>query len=499
METYQKLQKHLDKMAALETALTMLNWDVETLAPRGGVERTAKMVGLLSSAYYEEVVSPEVKALLTELAAPEAQAGLTDGQRAIVRTMKKDFDRMEKIPAEEYRDYSELTAMSGTIWAEAREKKDFALFAPTLEKIVEYQKRFADYTRAEGQSRYDALLDRYEEGITTAALDPFFAAVRETVVPLLRWIQQAGPVEKPWLGKTYPIETQRRVCRKLAEHIGFDFQRGVAAESAHPFTTEIHKDDVRFTNHFFEDRPESAMFSAIHEGGHGIYEQNIADELTQTPVGHGTSMGMHESQSRFYENVLGRSEAFWTPLWPQLREAYPEQLREVTLRDFIRGINLPEPSLIRTEADELTYSLHIMVRYEIERMLLEDRISVADLPRVWNEKYREYLGLTPPDDGVGVLQDTHWSGGMFGYFPSYALGSAIAAQILAWLKTQLDVDDLLRRGEIAPIRKLLTEHIYRYGASRNTDQLLRAMTGEGFNAKYFIQYLTEKYEGLYLK
>lgn len=499
MENYKKLQTHLDKMAALETALTMMNWDVETLAPRGGVERTAKMVGLLSSAYYEELVSPEVKALLNALAQPEEQKKLDDGQRAIVRTMKKDFDRMEKIPPEEYQAYSELTATSGTIWAEAREKKDFALFAPTLKKIVAYQKRFADYTRKQGQSRYDALLDQYEEGITTSQLDPFFAVVREAVVPLLKRIQQAGPVEKPWLGKKYPIETQREICRKLAEHIGFDFHRGVAAESAHPFTTELHKDDVRFTNHYFEQQPESAMFSAIHEGGHGIYEQNIADGLTQTPVGHGTSMGMHESQSRFYENVLGRSEAFWTPLWPMLQQAYPQQLEEVTLSQFIRGINLPEPSLIRTEADELTYPLHIMVRYEIEKMLMEDQITVEQLPQEWNRQYQEYLGLTPPDDGVGVLQDVHWSGGMFGYFPSYALGSAIAAQILAWLKTKVDVDQLLRSGDLAPIREILTEHIYRYGASRNTDQLLRGMTGEGFNAKYFIDYLTEKYEALYLQ
>ena len=496
VEEYQKLEKHIERINALQTALALFNWDMETIAPEGGVSRTARVNGTLSALYYEESTSPEIRALLQSLSADSQ--GLNENQQAIVKKMSKELERMEKIPPLEYQEYSELLAQSGAIWQKAKDASDYELFKPTLKRIIDFQKKLADYTKKDGQSRYDALLDQYEEGTTSEMLDGFFALVREHVVPLLKQVLEEAPLEKKYLNQKYPIEKQKEFCKKLAEHIGFDFCRGVAGESEHPFTNGLHKDDVRITNHFHEDLLENAMFSVIHEGGHGIYEQNVADEISQTPVGGGTSMGMHESQSRFYENILGRSEDFWVPLWKDLKDLYPDQLKDVSLHDFVLGINYPMIQPIRTEADELTYSLHVMVRYELEKLLLEDQISVDELPKLWNDKYEEYLGYRPKNDREGILQDMHWAGGMFGYFPSYALGNAIGAQIYHWMQKKIDIKDCLRKGDLAPIRNMLTEHIYRYGATRNTAQLLEGMTGEPFNPVYYIQYLEEKYRNLYL-
>ncbi|MDE7299333.1 MAG: carboxypeptidase M32, partial [Lachnospiraceae bacterium] len=280
---------------------------------------------------------------------------------------------------------------------------------------------------------------------------------------------------------------------------GFDFEHGILAESAHPFTTNLHNADVRITNHFYENNLESAIFSVIHEGGHALYELGVDDELTLTPVGGGTSMGVHESQSRFYENVLGRSEAFWKPLFPKLKETWPEQLADVGLSDFILGINKAEPGPIRTEADELTYPLHIMIRYEIEKQLISGEIEIDELPGIWNEKYREYLGVTPKNDREGVLQDVHWSGGSFGYFPSYAIGNAVAAQIYSFMHREIKVGECLENSDLAPIREYLRKHIHRYGSTKNMNELLSEMTGEQLNVDYYIDYLTEKYTKLYLQ
>ena len=497
-ELFERLRPHLDRGMALETALTLFNWDTETLAPTTAVERTAKVVGILSGEYYEAVLNPQVRELLAALQAPGEREKLTDAERAMVKELQKNTEELERIPPREYRDYSRLLARAGSIWANAREKGDFSLFEPVLTEIVDTVRRFAGYRAKPGQSLYDVYLEDYEEGFGAARLESFFGELREAVVPLLRRIRESGrEIDRSFNARYYPAPLQREFCKKLSQAVGFDYGRGAAGESAHPFTTALHNRDVRYTNHFDEHCLDSALFSAIHESGHGIYEQNIADELTQTPVGKGASMGVHESQSRFFENMVGRSRAFWVPLYPRLQETFPEQLGDVTLDGFVAGINRVEPSLIRIHADELTYPLHIMVRFELEKALFAGELQVHDLPGAWNEKYREYLGVTPPDDGQGVLQDTHWAGGMFGYFPTYALGSAIAAQLYAHLKKKLPFEELLESGNLAPIREELREHIHRFGATKTTDELLKAMTGEGFQAHYYVEYLEEKYSRLY--
>lgn len=275
------------------------------------------------------------------------------------------------------------------------------------------------------------------------------------------------------------------------------FIKVIIKESEHPFTTNFHNKDVRITTHYYENNLESAIFSTIHESGHAIYEMNIADEITMTPIGTGASMGMHESQSRFYENVIGRSPQFWKSIYPKLQETFPQQLNEISFEKFIEGINRVETSLIRTEADELTYALHIMVRYELEKKMFEEDIDFQKLPELWNQLYQEYLGVTPPNDSEGILQDIHWAGGDFGYFPSYAIGSAVAAQIYAYMQKHTAIDEWIETGNFEALKNYLRDHLHQYGAIYNTNELLLQLTQETFNPQYYIDYLKNKYTQLY--
>lgn len=493
---FEELKPFLDKNMAIETALTLLSWDNETLAPEDSIEYTAKAMGVLSDEAFRSFVNPEVRAILTKL--DEHKEELEDTEKAILKALLKSYEQMEKIPPEENKEFSELTAVAGNIWAKAKNNNNFAEYAPTLEKIIYFQKKFAEYRRKDGEKLYDILLDDYEEGFNTEKLDAFFNKVKEEIVPLIKTVAaKQDQIDKSYNYLSYDVKKQEEFGRFLAEYIGFDFKKGVIAVSEHPFTTNLHNHDVRITTHYYENNLESSIFSIIHEGGHAIYEMQIADELTQTPVGQGASMGMHESQSRFFENVIGRSEEFWTPLYPKLKATFPEQLGDVSLEQFVAGINKSVPSLIRTEADELTYTLHIIIRYEIEKMFLDGNIDVMKLPEIWNQKYEEYLGVTPSNDKEGILQDVHWSMGSIGYFPSYALGSAVAAQIYYHIKTLMPFEQYLKEGNLAPIREYLKEHIHRFGATKNTNEILMDMMGEELNADYYVRYLKEKYTRIY--
>ncbi|MBQ6996668.1 MAG: carboxypeptidase M32 [Lachnospiraceae bacterium] len=497
-ETFRKLQPHLDKSRAYQTALTLLNFDSSTLAPKEAVSFTAQSIGILSGDAYASLINPEVKGLLAELSTEKEQAQLSFNEKAIVKELKKSFEDLELIPPEEYQAYQMLLAKAAPVWEEAKETNNYALYAPVLEEIIAYNKKFAGYKQKEGQKLYDVLLDQFEEGFTMEILDDFFGKLREALVPVVHEIRKKPDlISIECLRKTYDIETQKKLSRFMAEYIGFDFNRGVMAESAHPFTTNLHNHDVRITNHYYEDKLEDAIFSVIHEGGHGLYELGVSDEITLTPIGGGSSMGMHESQSRFYENCLGRSYEFWLPVFDKVKEFFPEQLNGVTVDEFYRAINYAAPSLIRTAADELTYSFHVMIRYEIEKMIFNGDVNVNDLPTIWNQKYEEYLGVRPENDAEGILQDMHWSGGMFGYFPSYALGSAIAAQLFHYMESQMPIKKYLSEGNLTPIREFLRENIHQYGAAKKTQQILKDTTGEEFNPDYYIEYLTDKYRKLY--
>lgn len=495
-EHFEKLQRYLEPVQALQGALTLFQWDNETLAPPAANEQSSRIVGALTDVYLNAFLRPEIFQLLTELKGEKDT--LSEKEKAIVRELNKEYENLMVIPKEEYRAFQELTMKAAVVWAKAREEDDFASFSPYLKEIVETQKRFAGYRRKEGQSLYDVLLSDYEPDFTEKDLDDFFAIIREELVPLVKEMaEKADSIPDSFLYGHYPADKQSAFCEMLAEYIGFEKEKGVIAQSAHPFTTNLHNKDVRITNHFYENSLPSAIFSVIHEGGHGIYEMGIADDLTMTPIGGGATMAMHESQSRFYENILGRSEAFWKPLYPKLQETYPEQLAGISLETFLRAINKSQPSLIRTEADELTYCLHILIRYELEKLLIAGELCVEDLPKAWKDKYREYLGIVPDTDREGVLQDTHWAWGNFGYFPSYAIGSAIGAQLLAAMKKDMDLDACLQASNLAAVKEYLGKHIHQYGKLYGCNELLQKTTGEKFNARYYVAYLREKYHRLY--
>lgn len=493
-KAYEKLKPYLEKMMALDAAQILFGWDQETLAPEASAPYTAKVIGVLSSEYFNVVTDEEMKKILQEC---KEDKDLTPVEAAIVKDVSETMEKLDCIPAGEYREFAELTAESTGIWARARKNQDFESFSPTLKKIIQYQKKFASYQAKEDQKLYDVMLDSYEKGFNMENLDRFFAKLREALVPFLKNLMEHGArIEDDFLTGDYSEKKQEAIGRYLAEYVGFDFNKGVMAVSAHPFTTELHNHDVRITT-AYNNHVDDSLFSVIHESGHAMYEFGIPDELTQTPVGTGTSMGMHESQSRFFENIIGRNEAFWEPVYGKLQETFPEQLGNVPLDKFVKGINKVQPSLIRTQADELTYSLHIMVRYEIEKMLVEEDLDVDKLPEIWADKYEEYLGVRPQNVAEGVLQDIHWSQGSLGYFPSYALGSAFAAQLYAYMKKEMDFEGLLKAGDIAAIAAYLREHVHQYGKMKTSREILKDTTGEDFNPQYYVDYLIEKYSKIY--
>lgn len=497
-KTFDNLQPYLDKSMAFQTARNLFEWDDQTIAPSQGADNTSKVVGILSDEYMKCLINDDVRKLIKKLKGEKEQEELTDKEKAIIKELDKIYDQLESIPPEEYRAYNELTSVSSRAWAKAKKDNNYQHFAPYLKKIIDYQKKFAGYRVKKGQNLYEVLLRDNEECFGIKELDVFFDKIKKEIIPLLKLVsKKSDTIDKSYNSLYYDIEKQKAFCKYLSGYVGFDYNRGVISESAHPFSLQLHNHDVRITNKYIEDNLESAMFSIIHETGHALYEMNIDDSLTQTLVGSGTSMGMHESQSRFYENIIGRSEFFWTPIYEKLVDYYPNNLKNINLEAFIKGINKSEPSLIRTEADELTYPLHVIIRYEIEKMIFNEEADVDMLPELWNNKYEEYLGLTPRNDSEGILQDVHWSFGEFGYFPSYAIGSAVASQFYAKIMDVIPVNDYLKEGNLTPIREFLRDMVHKYGATKNTNQLLKDVTGEEFNADFYVNYLKEKYEKLY--
>lgn len=492
-KSYEELQPYLEKMMAFQTAMILFEWDNETLAPKDAGPYTSKVVGTLSAEYFSTVTDDSVKKLSKEC----SREKLPEVESAIVRELCEEIEQLDCVPANEYREFAELVSEATRVWAKAKEEQDFDAFAPTLEKIVDYQRKFASYRAKDGQELYDVMLDTYEKGFNMETLDRFFEELKKELVPFLKKVTESGVnIDDTFLTGDYPEDVQQRLAEFLAEYVGFDFDKGVLSVSAHPFTTNLHNHDVRLTTHYNE-RVDSSVFSVIHECGHALYELGIRDDLTQTLVGQGASMGMHESQSRFFENIIARNRAFWVPIYEKVQNMFPSQLKDVTLDQFVDAVNKVTPGLIRTEADELTYSLHIMIRYELEKQLIAGEIEVKDLPQLWADKYEEYLGIRPKNVSEGVLQDIHWSQGSFGYFPSYALGSAFGAQFYAHMKKEMDFEGLLEKGDIGTIREYLREHIHQYGKLKDSRTLLKEVTGEDFTPKYYIGYLKEKYGALY--
>lgn len=473
-------------------AMTVIDFDAETVAPEGSADGRAEATEVLSRASFDLLVNDGTAALLKEAAA-DAE---TEQERAEVRNLQRQYDEIARIPADEYAAFTKLCSQSVPAWTKAKRTNDFSLFAPYLEKLIAARRAQARYF-APDRDPYEVLLDRYEKGLTIAQCDEFFSTLRETIVPLLADIQTRGKaVRTDFLDQEWPIDAQRRVSKKIMELWGLDPAHCYLAESEHPFTTEFWRGDVRITTHYMPRDIFSNLYSVAHEGGHALYELNINPDYDYTVVTHGATMGIHESQSRLFENLVGRSRAFVHYLYPTLKELFPAQLADVSAEEIWRAVNRAEPGPIRTEADELTYCLHVMVRYEIEKQLIGGTLEAKDVPAVWAKLYKEYLGIEVPNDRDGCLQDSHWSGGAFGYFPSYALGSAYGAQMLRRMEQDVDVWGAAARGDLTPITAWLREKVHQYGGLMEPADVVKNACGD-FSAEDYIQYLTRKYTELY--
>jgi carboxypeptidase Taq len=492
-QSLQALHTLIGKIKKYEEAVSVLQWDMRTGAPRKGLEARSAVVGELATEMFKLSVSEDMGRYLADLEQESVQASLSEQDRKLVADVRKEYDRSVKIPPDTYQAYVTLTTHAESIWEEAKEQSDFAMFAPYLEKIVAFTQEFVKLWGYEGHP-YNTLLDLYEPGMTVDVLDQVFGELRNQTVPLVKEVGNQPSPDSRFLKLNYDTAKQKAFSAFMLHELGFDFDAGRLDESAHPFATGLNHGDVRITTKYNPNDVAFGLFGTIHECGHALYEQNISEELAGTPLHNGASMGIHESQSRFWEIFIGSSRPFWDRYLPELQKWFPDQLSGVDAEQFYKAINVSKPSLIRIEADELTYNLHIMIRYELEKALIGGDIQVADLPKLWNEKVEEYLGITPRSDAEGVLQDVHWAGGAFGYFPSYSLGNMYAAQMIhALRKSMPDLDERIAKGELAPIKQWLVEHVHRFGKLKTPDEIIRHVSGEPLNPTYLVQHLKSKY------
>ena len=491
----QDLMALQSKMSAYAHAMSLIYYDGVTAAPRGTAANRGHALSVLSEEEYKLATGEQTVALLELLDAHKDE--LNKKEQRMVYLLLKSIRQMQKIPMTEYVAYQELLVQADDVWHRAKETSDFELFRPLLEQIFETNIRFAGYCAPE-KAPYDYWLSEYEDGLNMETCDQFFATVRSRLVPLLQKVAAVPQVDNACLYGHFPAQAQEKLAWQLMKLIGLDLDHCGLTTTEHPFTTSFGSHfDERITTNYQEDNFSSSMFSVIHEGGHALYDMGSDDDLAYTVLDGGVSMGIHESQSRFYENLLGRSRPFVERVFPLLQDAFPEQMRNYTAEDVYKAINRAEPSLIRTESDQVTYCLHVMVRYELEKQVMASQLAVKDLPAAWNRLYKEYLGVDVPDDRHGVLQDSHWSGGSIGYFPSYALGSAYGAQLLKKMRETVDVDDCLRRGDFGPINQWNREHIWKYGSLYKPGQLLEMALGEPFDPNVYLDYLEEKCRDVY--
>jgi len=487
----EKLKKRYRWISSFSSALELLHWDMEVNMPPKGGKWRAKVIGTISEFVQRELTSDEMGKLLAE-AERDAKGELDE---ALVRVAKRDYERSKKIPPELWGRFAEETAKAQRIWEEAKEKNDFSLFAPQLKVVIEIVKEMAERIGYE-KSPYDALLDFFEPGLTVEDLEEIIPPLRDFLKRALRKIEAVEKPKDVFKGGPFEIEKQKELSLKVLKVMGYDLEAGRLDRSAHPFTITITHGDVRVTTRYDESDLKYSFFSTVHEGGHALYEQGIPEEMRGLPIGDGASMGIHESQSRFWENIVARSLPFWEFFKTTLSEVFP-QFESVSAEDLWRSSNIVERSLIRTEADEVTYNLHIMLRYEIEKELIEGNMKVEEIPDVWKEKMEEYLGVIPKEDRDGALQDIHWAHGTFGYFPSYMMGNLYAAQLYSAMKRDLDFDSLVREGKFDKVLNWLREKVHRYGRTLEPKELLRKASGEDFKVDHFMDYIREKYSKVY--
>ena len=493
-EAIEKLNELEKASYALNHAQSILYVDGDTVAPKNSWKGRGKALAYLGELTYRQLVNPETGEVLETILQHKDETDEITFRRAEV--MKESYDDLHVLPMEEYVAWQELTNEAGAVWHDAKEQSDWNMFAPYLEKLLAARRRYASL-KGPDKKPYDVLLDEFEKGASMDSLDPFFRALRDDLSPVIREVAAREKPVPAFMKNTWPVAQQRLFSEKIMALEGIDPLNCTLGETEHPFTDGTNKWDVRITTHYHEEDPFSSLYSVIHEGGHALYELDIRDDLQFTCLANGVSMGVHESQSRFYENIIGRSRAFCAPLLKIMREVFPEQMKGVTEDELYSAVNLSKPSLIRTEADELTYSLHVMIRYELEKAMIAGELAVRDIPGEWNRLYKEVLGVDVPDDRRGALQDSHWSFGGMGYFPSYALGSAYGAQMLHEMEKTVDVWNTVAKGDLSPVTAWLTDRIHRYGSLKKPQEMLPAAMGGPLDASVYTGYLTKKFSELY--
>ena len=491
---YAELVSALKRAHVLGTVNGLLGWDEQVNLPPDSADLRAEQLALMAELYHAAASAPRSGELLALL--EDRRGELSADQAVVVKIARRDYDRLTKLPPEFVREKARHSSQAFHAWAECKGKSDFAGYAPFLQKHLDLAKQEAAYLGYAG-APYDYMIDRHDPGMTAAVIERLFGELRAGLVPLMREIVSSPVKARPDVFRGFPAERQRAFLREVTERLGFNYRRGRIDVSLHPFC-EGSGADVRMTTRFKEDYPLSSLFGAIHETGHGLYEQGTRLEHQGTALGQAVGMATHESQSRLWENQVARGRAFWRFFEPRFRETFPEQLRAVSPEDLYLAVNAVRPTLIRVEADEVTYNLHIVLRFELEKRLFAGTLAVADLPAAWNQLAQELLGLTPPNDREGVLQDVHWSGGMFGYFPSYCLGNMMAAQL--WYRALADlpgVEEDFARGDFSRLLGWLRRHVHEQGRRHDTQELVRVITGEPLTPKHLLRYLRERYLPLY--
>lgn len=497
-ETFTKLIEKVHQVHDLRNAAGVLSWDREVNMPKAGDTARIQQMTTLRRLIHEYATSDALGELI-EGAAAELNGADPDGNDAsLIRALRYDYARSRKLPEAFVVRLAQTGAQARGVWEKARADDDFATFQPWLEQLVELQREMAElygYT----ETAYDALLETYEFGASTAQVRATFDAVKAATVPLVAAIAERGSaVDDSLLHQAYDVDQQKAFARHIAEAVGYDFSRGHLGTAVHPFASSFSRDDARITSRWYPDYICPSLFGTLHESGHAMYEQGTHPDLARTPLARGTSSGIHESQSRMIENIVGRSRGFWQAHFATLQSYFPSQLGGQSAETFYRAVNKVQPSLIRVEADELTYNLHIILRFELEQAMLSGDLAVADLPAAWNEKFRSLLGIVPPDNREGVLQDVHWSGASFGYFPTYALGNLYAAQLYeAARAADPAVEADLAQGRTTALLAWLRENVHQHGRKFTPEELVRRATGRPLDHAPFVRYATAKFGEIY--
>ena len=497
MENYAALLSRLKEIGHLQTAGAVLGWDQQCYMPPGGGAERAEEFAVLGKIAHEMFTSGATQKLLNGAEKEAASLAPHSDEALTVRVVRRNFDQASKLPTSLVAEMGKATALAHEVWVTARAESNWAHFAPTLEHLIDLTRQTADYLGHDGR-RYDALLDQYEPGMKTSEVERVFDELRPGLVELVQAIKNAPPIDESVLRRDFDEETQIRFGEMVARKMGFDFTRGRQDKAVHPFCTSFGRDDVRITTRTDRNWLPCALMGTIHETGHGLYEQGFDPKDNNTPLSGAASLGFHESQSRLWENMVGRSRAFWEANFPQLQREFAPVLDDVDIHNFYRAINKVEPSLIRVEADEVTYNLHIMLRFDLEKRLIDGDLQVADVPEAWNETMQSYLGITPPDDAQGCLQDVHWSSAIFGYFPTYALGTLLSAQLYdkAVSDNPQITSDLLV-GEFGSLLAWLRENVHAQGRRYLPAELVQKVCGEPAQSRSYLRYLNNKFRELY--